>query len=75
MKNGDVMCNDICNYLVNLDNNHKICNSNDCVSNDELVTTCRDHGNLLCLFEFFLLLSIKRGTLDEDSIKTYSVHL
>ena len=58
-KNGDVACNGICNYLVNLINNHKIGNSNDHASNDELVTTCRDYGNLLCLFDNVLLLSIK----------------
>ena len=71
MKNGDVAHNDICNYLVNLNNNHKIGNSNNYVSNDELVTTCRYHGNLFYLFDSFFLLLIKRGTLDEDTIKIY----
>ena len=62
MKNGDVMHNDICNYLVNLNNNYKVGNSNDHVYNDELVTTCRDNGNLFCLFDnVFAIINKKEG--------------
>ena len=44
------MHNEICNCLVNLKINHKIGNSNYCISNDELVTMCRDCGKLFYLF-------------------------
>ena len=61
MNNGDFMYNEVCNYLVNLKNYQKIGNSNDYVSNEELVTTCKDYGNLYCVFDNIFLLSTTKG--------------
>ena len=39
----------------------KIGNSNDYVSNEELVTTCKDYGNLYCVVDNIFLLSTTKG--------------
>ena len=51
MKHGDVTCNDISNYLIDQNNNDKVGNSNDMISDEEIKATCANHGNLFCLFD------------------------
>ena len=46
MDNVDAEHESISNYLVSLNNNNKIVNSNDDVSNKELVTVYKYHVNL-----------------------------
>ena len=76
MKHGDVMCNDISNYLIDQNNNDKVGNSNDMISDEEIKATCTDHDNLFCLFDkVFSMLNRKRGSFDELTIKSYVNHL
>ena len=63
MDNGDVAHESISNFLVSLNNNNKIGNSNDDVPSDEVVTVCKDCGNLFFLFDNVIaILNKKRGS-------------
>ena len=54
---------------MDLNNYNKIGSANDDWSNNELVTVCKDCGNLFCLLTAYLLLSI---TKEEHGIRELS---
>ena len=51
MKHGDATHNGISNYLIDQNNNDKVGNSNDMISDEQIKATCADHDNLFCLFD------------------------
>ena len=76
MKNRDVSHDSMNNYLVSINNNNKIVNFNDDVFKNEVVTVCKDYGNLFFLFDnVFDIVNKKRGCCDDGTIKSYINYL
>ena len=76
MSKGDEIFKEISEYLCRMNDERKIGNENDLITNEEIKIICIDHGNLFCLFDsVFSIINSNRNTFDEQKIKKYIEHL
>ena len=74
MSKGNETFSEIADFFWKLNDENKIGNSNDKITNDEIRTISNDHGNLLCLFDkVFSIVNSKRDIINQEKRFCYFV--